>query len=114
MEFKQFNPSDENIDKLRDIMIQNEEYEVLCSCVSRMLETTKNIRQMNSQGLKYTIQENMKAENIKNDINIDKLFVCLYDTFIDLKYRPQSVSKRNPSVNYFFNIAIQKPYKVLK
>ncbi len=108
-----FNPTDENLEKLRNYMIKNEEYEVLCDYVYKAFETTPNIRKFNSQGIKYTIQENMKIDNIKNDINIDKVFVCLYDTFLYLKYKQQG-SKRDPSVNYYFNIKVNKPYKILK
>ena len=109
-----FIPSDENIDSLRERMEQ-EEYDELCCMVSKIFDTKKRInKKINSYGLKYTLEAYMKANGIQNYYSIDELFVCLYDTFIDLKYRRESLSKRNPNVNYLFNIEVNKPYKVYK
>lgn len=109
-----FIPSDENIDSLRERMEQ-EEYDELCCMVSKIFDTKKRInKKINSYGLKYTLEAFMEANGITNYYSIDKLFVCLYDTFLDLKYKRESLSKRNPNPNYLFNIEVKKPYKIYK
>lgn len=107
-----FNPTDANMNKIRNTMNQIR-YNQLCFILDEILNTKRNInKNINSYGIKYIVEEYMKSRGINDYYNIDQIFVCLYDTFIDLKYKQECKSKRNTNINYLFNINVKKPYKI--
>ena len=108
-----FNPTPENLFKIRLNLISNNEYNILLDTIKEIFTPTARIRSnLNSYGLKYTLELHLKSKGITTYFSIDELFLGLYDTFPSLKYKRESMLQVNP--NYLFNVAVKCGFKVFK